>query len=159
MLERATLSSPGVRFPPPLLFVGGLVAGWLLDRRVRPLPLVADGALLATLGTLVVAVGLALVAWGMVTFRAAHTAIMPMRGASRLVEHGPYGITRNPMYTGLTLAYLGITAILDSAWPLLVLPIVLGLLVRLVIRREEAYLQDAFGEQYAAYRARVRRWL
>ena len=56
MTERAPLSSPGVRFPPPLLFVGGLVAGWLLDRRVRPLPLAADGDLLATLGTLLVAV-------------------------------------------------------------------------------------------------------
>lgn len=159
MTERPFLKSPGVRFPPPLLFVGGLTAGWLLDRRVRPLALVAHGDLLATLGTLLVAVGLALVAWGMVTFRVAGTAIIPMRGASRLVAHGPYRFTRNPMYTGFTLVYLGVTAALNSAWPLLALPIVLALLVRLVIRREEAHLLDAFGEDYMAYRARVRPWL
>jgi protein-S-isoprenylcysteine O-methyltransferase Ste14 len=63
------------------------------------------------------------------------------------------------MYTGMTVTYVGIAALMNSAWPLLALPIVLALLVRLVIRREEAYLLDAFGEEYAAYRTRVRRWL
>lgn len=159
MMERAPLKSPGVRFPPPLLFVGGLAVGWLLDRRVRALPLVGDGDVIATVGTALLAVGLSLMAWGMITFRLARTAIVPMRGASRLVERGPYRFTRNPMYTGMTLAYLGVAAILNSAWPLLALPIVLALLVRLVIRREEAYLLDAFGAEYSAYRARVRRWL
>ena len=48
---------------------------------------------------------------------------------------------------------------MNSMWPLALLPIVLGLLFLLVIRREEAYLADAFGEQYASYRERVRRWL
>jgi len=49
--------------------------------------------------------------------------------------------------------------LLDSAWPMIVLPVVLIALVRTVISREEAYLGDAFGAEYSAYRARVRRWL
>jgi protein-S-isoprenylcysteine O-methyltransferase Ste14 len=159
MTERAPLDSPGVRFPPPLLFIAGLALAWLLERGIRPLPFVADASRLATPGALIVAIGAGLVAWGMVTFRAARTAIVPMHAASRLVDHGPYRFTRNPMYSGLTLAYLGIAVMMNSAWPLLVLPIVLALLVRLVIRREETYLQDAFGQEYSAYRDRVRRWL
>lgn len=79
MSDRPPLRSPGVRFPPPLLFVAGIALGWMLDRYLRPLPLP--------------------------------------------------------------------------------LPIVLTLLVRLVMRREEAYLADAFGADYAAYRTRVRRWI
>jgi protein-S-isoprenylcysteine O-methyltransferase Ste14 len=63
------------------------------------------------------------------------------------------------MYTGLTIAYLGGSALLDSWWPVIVLPIVLLVLVRTVISREEAYLRDAFGEEYAGYAANVRRWL
>ena len=159
MTDRAPLGSPGVRFPPPLLFIGGLVVSWLLDRQVHPLPLGHERELAATFGMLLLAVGLALMAWGMITFRGARTAIVPMHGASRLVVHGPYRFTRNPMYTGFTFAYLGIALILNSAWPLLALPIVLALLVRMVIRREEAYLADAFGAEYSAYRQRVRRWL
>lgn len=159
MSDRPPLRSPGVRFPPPLLFVAGIALGWLLDRSLRPLPLPLDAAGRAWLGLSLAAAGLALIAWGMLTFRAARTAIVPTRAASRLVEGGPYRYTRNPMYAGFTLLYAGAAALIDSAWPLLTLPIVLTLLVRLVIRREEAYLADAFGADYAAYRTQVRRWI
>jgi protein-S-isoprenylcysteine O-methyltransferase Ste14 len=154
-----TLQSPAVRFPPPLLFVSGLVAGWLLGRFVRPLPLAGDGYRLDTAGTVCMVLGVGLGAWGMITFRRAHTAIVPLYPASRIVTSGPYRFTRNPMYTGLTLAYVGLSLYMNSGWPLLALPIVLALLVRLVVRREEAYLRSAFPDEYVAYQARVRRWL
>ena len=159
MSDRAPLANPGVRFPPPVLFAAGVAAGWLLDRFLRPLPFPIDGELLEWLGVSLASVGLAMLAWGVLTFRAARTAVVPTRAANRLVAGGPYRFTRNPMYVGLTLLYVGVAALLDSAWPLLALPIVLALLVRLVIRREEAYLADAFGADYAAYRTRVRRWM
>ncbi len=158
MTDRAPMSSPGVRFPPPVLFVAGFALGWLLERLLRAMPLPLDAVLLEWLGTALSSLGLALMAWAMLTFRSARTAIVPMHGASALVARGPYTFTRNPMYVGLTLLYLGGSALIDSAWPLLALPIVLALLVRLVIRREEAYLSQAFGADYLAYCARVRRW-
>jgi protein-S-isoprenylcysteine O-methyltransferase Ste14 len=75
------------------------------------------------------------------------------------VTHGPYRFTRNPMYTGLTLQYLGVSALINSAWPIIVLPIVLLILIQTVILREERYLRDAFGVEYVGYVASVRRWL
>jgi protein-S-isoprenylcysteine O-methyltransferase Ste14 len=95
----------------------------------------------------------------MITFRRAKTAIIPYQPATQLVESGPYKFTRNPMYTGMTLAYLGGTALLYSLWPLLLLPVVLTALMRLVVDREEAYLGHAFGSAYDDYRSRVRRFL
>ena len=100
-----------------------------------------------------------LVLTGMLTFRAAQTAILPSRAASRIVTGGPYRFTRNPMYVGLTAAYVGTTLLIGTLWPIVLLPIVLSLLVRLVIRREEVYLLSAFRDEYATYAARVRRWL
>ena len=160
MTNQVPLSSPGVRFPPPTIFVAGILAGWMLDRYWQALPFSnVAGAGVQTGGIVLVLAGITLVAWGMVTFRRARTAILPSHGASRLVSSGPYRFTRNPMYAGLTIAYLGGAALIDSAWPVIVLPIVLMALVRLVISREEAYLHDAFGAEYAAYQARVRRWI
>ena len=159
MTQPPALQSPGVRFPPPLLFAGGLLVGWLLSRYGRALPMAGDGRLLDTAGTVLVVLGVALGAWGMITFRRAHTAIVPLHPASRIVTNGPYRFTRNPMYTGLTLVYLGISLYMNSVWPLLALPIVLALLIRLVVRREEAYLRSAFPDEYVAYQSRVRRWL
>lgn len=151
---------PGVRFPPPLLFIGGFALGWLLERYWHRLPLAAAGSTaLERAGVIIVVAGFTLVVWGMMTFRAAGTAIIPNQPASRLVSSGPYRFTRNPMYVGFTVAYLGGVALVNSAWPLILLPIVLLLLIALVIRREETHLAEAFGADYESYRARVRRWM
>jgi protein-S-isoprenylcysteine O-methyltransferase Ste14 len=63
------------------------------------------------------------------------------------------------MYTGLILQYFGGSALLDSAWPIVVLPFVLVILFKTVISREEMYLRDAFGPEYTEYVGSVRRWL
>lgn len=160
MTDKVPLSNAGVRFPPPFLFVIGFVAGWALDRYWRALPLSRfAGSARAPFGWAALAVGVILAGWGMVTFKRAKTAINPHHGASQLVTHGPYRFTRNPMYTGLTIQYLGVSALIDSAWPIIVLPIVLLILIETVILREEMYLRDAFGVEYTGYVASVRRWL
>jgi protein-S-isoprenylcysteine O-methyltransferase Ste14 len=154
------MKSPGVHFPPPFLFAGGLLLGWFLDRRWIPLRLPGLGfPNVERIGTILIIIGACLGMWGAATFLRARTAIVPFHPASRLIESGPYRFTRNPMYTGLTIVYLGVSALLDSVWPFVILPIVLFLLMRLVIVKEEAYLHDAFGDDYAAYKGRVRRWL
>lgn len=155
-------SGPDVRFPPPFLFVGGILVAWLLESRVHALPLIPGSvpAIVArSIGYLLILAGLVIAGWGMMTFTRAKTAIIPHKPASSLVESGPYRFTRNPMYTGLTGAYLGIAVLLDSGWAFLLLPLVLFLLQRFVIQREERYLSAAFGETYDAYRARVKRWV
>jgi protein-S-isoprenylcysteine O-methyltransferase Ste14 len=150
---------PGVRFPPPLLFVAGLGLGAWLDRaRPWPLPAMSSRAALVA-GALMLACWLGLMLWAMLTFVRARTAIIPNRPATALVTGGPFRYTRNPMYLSLTLFYLGVTLLLGTVWPLLLLPVVLLVLHAAVIRREERHLDEAFGPAYAEYRARVRRWL
>jgi protein-S-isoprenylcysteine O-methyltransferase Ste14 len=160
MTDRVPLANAGVRFPPPFLFVIGLLVGWAVNRYWRPLPLSGfAGSALKSFGFAALALGALLMLWGVVTFRRAKTAIIPHHSASKLVTLGPYRFTRNPMYTGLTIAYLGGSALLDSAWPIIVLPVVLLILLKTVILREEMYLRDAFGAEYAQYAASVRRWI
>ncbi|HEV8673882.1 MAG TPA: isoprenylcysteine carboxylmethyltransferase family protein [Methylomirabilota bacterium] len=91
--------------------------------------------------------------------RRAGTSVNPARPTTALVTWGPYRVTRNPLYVGLTMLYLGLTAWFNALWPLLLLPIVLVVMQRGVIVREERYLERKFGEEYRRYKARVRRWL
>ena len=142
--------------------MAGFAVAWLLETRVARIRLVGGSAStlpLEVVGMVLVALGMALAAWGMLVFVRARTAIYPNRPASRVVRHGPYRFTRNPMYVGMTAAYAGVALALNLGWPFVLLPLVLFALVRLVIRREERYLAQAFGADYDAYRARVRRWL
>src|SRR5688572_24976928 len=150
---------PGVRFPPPTLFVAGFFIGWLLGRKY-PLPLFRGDATQVgeVIGVVLVGLGLALVFWGLLTFWSRRTGILPHHPASQIVRAGPYRYTRNPMYTGMAAAYVGVTLVMGDAWPLLLLPFAIWLLVRLVIAREERYLASAFPDEYDAYRREVRRW-
>jgi len=155
-------ANPGVRFPPPFLFLVGLGAAWLLETRVRRIHLIAEGnstTLIEVLGTILLVIGLFMMFWGLLTFAQAKTAILPMKPASRVVDHGPYALSRNPMYTGMALAYLGGAVAMNSLWALVMFPFVIVMLIRLVIEREENYLSSAFGEDYDSYRRRVRRWI
>jgi protein-S-isoprenylcysteine O-methyltransferase Ste14 len=160
MTDRVPLSNAGVRFPPPFLFINAFLAGWMLDRYWHALPLSRFlGSARVPFGLTALALGVVLATWGVMTFRRAKTAINPHLSASQLVTHGPYRFTRNPMYTGLTLQYLGGAALINSVWPIIVLPVAILILVQTVISREEMYLSDAFGAEYAGYAASVRRWL
>ncbi len=151
--------SPGVHFPPPLLYVLGFALAWLLHRR-WPLPLVQErSTLTVTGGWLLITAGLVLLAAGLITFVRHRTGIYPNQPAKMIVQSGPYRFTRNPMYLALTMSYLGIALLTNLLWALLLLPFVMLVLQVAVIQREERYLQEAFGTAYQEYCQRVRRWL
>ena len=147
----------GVRFPPPLVFAGGLLGGWLLER-LQPAA-AFDGRGWWLLALPLGVAGVALIASALGLFRRAGTDPLPMRPTTVLVFDGPYRFTRNPMYLGMALVYLAAALMLDLPWALLLLPPVLFVIVTQVIAKEERYLDAKFGEEYRSYRARVRRWL
>ncbi|HEV7990372.1 MAG TPA: isoprenylcysteine carboxylmethyltransferase family protein [Gemmatimonadaceae bacterium] len=149
----------GVNFPPPGIYVAGIVAGWLLHR-LRPLP-ITSGASTARIAAAAVCfvVYLAFFATAFAAFRRARTTLIPNQPASAIVTDGAYRITRNPMYVSLVALYLAVTLVLNSWWPVVLLPLVVLIIDRAVIAREERYLDAAFPAEYSAYRARVRRWL
>ena len=125
-----------------------------------PLPaVIPDARWVVIAGFALVAIGIALMLTGIITFKRHHTAVYPNRPASLVVDTGVYAYTRNPMYAGLTIAYLGGVLLTGVLWVLLLLPMVLTLLVTQVIRREERHLRERFPEEYAAYCARVGRWI
>ena len=63
------------------------------------------------------------------------------------------------MYLGMLVLYAALSLALGLLWALVLLPVVFVILDRVVVRREEAYLERRFGEEYRAYRSRVRRWI
>jgi len=148
---------PGVPIAPPLLFVlpilTSLALEWFAPTRF------VHGTLRCTLGVLIVVAGIALTVGGFITQKRAGTDPIPFNPSTRIVVHGLYRFTRNPMYLGLALCTLALAILVDSTWMLLAVPIGLVLVDRIVITREEQYLERKFGEEYLNYKRRVRRWI
>jgi protein-S-isoprenylcysteine O-methyltransferase Ste14 len=148
---------PGVPIAPPLLFVLPVLASIPLEW-VGPTTF-AQGSVRWISGILFVVFGVALNIGGFVMQRRAGTDPIPFNPTTRIVTHGLYRFTRNPMYIGFALWTFGIAILADSMWMLAAVPIGLVLTDLLVVRREEHYLERKFGEEYLAYKAKVRRWL
>ncbi len=155
-----TQDNPGVIAPPPLIYLGGLALSLLLHRLIplRYSARTARGSGL-TLGSTCISIGLAGLISGFRQMNNAHTNINPTHPATTIVTEGPFRFTRNPLYLGMTLLYIGIMFIVNSLWMILILPAILGLMNVGVIAREERYLERKFGTQYLDYKQRVRRWL
>jgi protein-S-isoprenylcysteine O-methyltransferase Ste14 len=148
---------PGVPIAPPLLFVLPILASLALEWFV-PTSFV-HGAFRWLLGALIFVAGIALIAGGFITQKRAGTDPIPFNPSTLIVAHGIYRFTRNPMYLGFALCTFGLAVLVDSAWMLLAVPIGLILIDRIVITREERYLERKFGEEYLSYKRRVRRWI
>ena len=145
---------------PPVVFAAAVAAALALKALV-PVPFVpravADRAEVA--GVAMSVAGGMLAAWALATFLWERTTPLPNRPARALVTGGPYRLSRNPMYIGISVVLVGLSLVANDVWMLAVLPPVWLLLTRFVIRPEEAYLERKFGEEYRAFLARTRRWL
>ena len=149
--------APEVVAHPPLIYAGGLSAG-LLASYFLPVTFV-PGTLARVLGWLLIGSGLILGFLGDRALRNAGTNINPYEPVTTIVVEGPYRFTRNPLYVASALIYAGIAVRLNGLWAALLLPLVLVVVQRGVIEREERYLEGKFGEEYLRYKAQVRRWI
>jgi len=149
--------NPGIRVPPPLIYLLPLVLGLLLDRRSH-IPVLPRGVG-RVIGWSLVGGGALIGGWFSRTMRDADAPIRTDRPVPRLTTDGPFRYTRKPGYLGLAMLYAGIAALRNALWAILLLPLVLFVIQREVIGCEERYLERAFGEEYLRYKARVHRWL
>lgn len=149
--------APGVIAPPPLVYLGGLLLGFALQR-VLPAPR-QSRAVTRPIGGALLLAGVGLAASFITAFRRAGTPVDPRQTTTVLVTTGPYRLSRNPGYLALALVYAGITLLAGALWPLLILMPTVIVIDRGVIAREERYLEAKFGEEYIELKGRTRRWI
>ena len=155
--ERNDADNPGVIAPPPLIYAGALTFGLLANRRYH-IPFLPR-RLARTLGWPLVACGLAVGFLGEREMRRAETNTNPYKPATSVVTGGPFRFTRNPLYLSMTLIYGGISALANALPAALLLLVVLRLMRRGVIEREERYLERKFGDEYIEYKVGTPRWI
>lgn len=147
------------KIPPPVLFVTTGAVMWFAARLWPALAFELPGrlAIAVALG----AGGAAMATAAAAAFRRARTTFNPLRpeAASTLVTSGVFRISRNPMYVGLLLALTGWAVFLSNAAAFLLVPAFVAYMNRFQIAPEERVLAAKFGDDFAAYRRAVRRWL
>jgi protein-S-isoprenylcysteine O-methyltransferase Ste14 len=145
-----------MKIHPPLL-AGGLLLVTLLLHFMLPEERVVGWY--QVIGLLVVAVGAGLSSFAAAIFQARETTRKPWGEPTAFVAQPPYTWTRNPMYLGLTTALFGLAIFFSSIAMLLAPAVFFAVIDRMVIPREEETMERLFGQDYVAYKDRVRRWI
>jgi protein-S-isoprenylcysteine O-methyltransferase Ste14 len=142
---------------PPTLFLAGLLVVVLLHV-IAPGPRVASSPLTWLVLPLVIA-GLGLNVVASVRFERLGTPIRPFTESTSLDTGGVFAVSRNPMYLGMALVLVGSAFGFGTLTPFFVPPLFLVIMHRAFVVREEAMLEQIFGDAYRKYRRHVRRWL
>ena len=146
-------TSSGVRVFPPLIHLASIALGFLLQ---WALPFRIPGISLA--GWLLIVIAVGLMAWTAILMFRAGTTPNPTRPTTALVIRGPFRFTRNPMYLAWELIIIGVGLAANAPWVMVMAVPAAWATRRLVIDKEERYLDGKFGAEYLDYKTRVRRW-
>jgi protein-S-isoprenylcysteine O-methyltransferase Ste14 len=150
-------TSSGVRIFPPAIHIVAIALGFLLQW-AAPLRMGDAWRPVMLAGYVLLAIALAIIVWTAILMSQAGTTPNPTRPTTALVIRGPFHFTRNPMYLAWELIVVGVGLAANAPW-VIVMAVPAALVTRrLVIDKEERYLETKFGAEYLDYKARVRRW-
>jgi len=141
---------------PPLVYSSSIMAGALLTW-LWPLPFALPAAV--PIGGTMVLASIFLFLLSVRALRAAGTPVPGNQPTTSIVPTGPYRFSRNPIYLSFLVGQLGIALWISSTWMVATLILAAALVSRVVVPREERYLERRFGQQYSSYRDSVRRWI
>ena len=149
--------NPGVRIPPPIIFIGFGLFGILINY-LKPLTITGP-SLLIFLGALIL-IGSFLGFGYMINFyKRNKTEIEPTKTTSKINTSGLYRYSRNPVYIILCAGPVGLGFIFMTYWATFAFIPALIVIYFTAVKKEEQYLEKKFGQEYLNYKRKVRRWI
>jgi protein-S-isoprenylcysteine O-methyltransferase Ste14 len=160
LLQKQTVRREPIRsrlFHLSLAVVAGVL---LFDKNLRLAPLggrfVPKGLAFAYIGLTLTFVGIAFAIWARVFIGGNWSGAVTVKKDHELVRTGPYGLVRHPIYSGALLALLGTAIVFRETRGLLAFGVAI-LAFWLKSRREEFFMTEQFGAEYAKYQEKVKR--
>ena len=145
------------KFPPPLV---ALAFGFLIyyTKNIFPKIEIVWGYFF---GSFMIIIGLFIILSAIILFKKYKTTITPLNpsNATKLIVHGIYKFSRNPMYLGLLLVLSGISIIQNPIGGSLFVPSFILYINHFQIIPEESAMLDLFKDDFLKYKENVRRWI
>ncbi|HEY5407029.1 MAG TPA: isoprenylcysteine carboxylmethyltransferase family protein [Ginsengibacter sp.] len=151
--------SPGIYFPPPLIYVLTFLAAVFIQKKIPINDYVFHLEFTKAVGILFLAISLYFLFTSLRKFFLTKNTLILVKPATSLQTNGVYNISRNPMYVSLALIYLGLSCLIGNWWNIILFPLLFLLFEQYIIKSEEKYLERRFGQEYLNYKSKVRRWI
>ncbi len=156
-MNDTTSDNAGVITIPQIIYLVGLLLG-LLIHYFYPIGFLSE-SVSVWFGVFLTPVAIPIALFAALALKRAGTSPDVRKPTTAIVTDGIYRLSRNPMYVSLAFVYLGIACWVNSLWILLLMVPVLVVVDQGIIKREEQYLGQKFGDEYLRYKSEVRRWI
>jgi protein-S-isoprenylcysteine O-methyltransferase Ste14 len=103
---------------------------------------------LVTIATILILIGIPFYIVSLVTIKRAFSA-------GRLVTEKTFGMCRHPVYSAWIIFFVPGIMLLNNTWIGLSAPLVMYILLLNLVKKEEAYLETVFGNEYLAYKEMI----
>jgi len=142
---------------PPVWLVFYMAIAWLQSGLWNPAALSAT--FITTAGWILVGAGILLMTAAIWMFLKHKTPVVPKRTPANILTRGPYALSRNPIYLADTLILTGFILTIGATLSLLLVPIFVWTITKRFIEGEESHILAEFGDEYATYCKKTRRWI
>ena len=165
LFPRNELDTPRIPSFPPLIMLLSLNFGLLIGVynlyiiQLYKLPEFLNYLRSIEIGSIFILSSFILIYFSVKSFKNHQEDPNPTTESNKLITSGIFKYIRNPMYLALTLFQFGIGALLSFIHISLMSFVTIVLLHYFVVKKEEKYLADKFGNSYSEYINDTRRWL
>ncbi|MBC8312111.1 MAG: isoprenylcysteine carboxylmethyltransferase family protein [Candidatus Marinimicrobia bacterium] len=157
MNQNTKNNGANVKFPPPLVYIIWMIMGAILQNCFLTDMGIPFNYQYWGLGMVIG--GVFLIIYFQLLFKKMDTNIKPWEPTKNIITTGVYAYSRNPIYVVFNIFPIGLGIFFDNLWVLLSFIPALYTVYYLAIKKEEAYLEATFGEEYLDYKKKVRRWI
>ena len=149
--------NPGIVTHPPVFYIVAILIGLGIDY-FMPLSFGFEG-MTKTVSLVILILGTIVTVLGFKMFTTDKQSPSVHEPTVAVYQSGIYAYSRNPIYLGVLLWMMAGALFFDKVWiMIMVLPLILWM-NKVVIEKEEAYLEEKFGDSYLDYKKKVRRWI
>ena len=144
--------------PPFVIFYFYLIIANTFDLPTIPDQILFENQLISWIAVVICFMGIFLIIWALISFKKSFRIGLAENSSEGLVTTGAFAISRNPIYVGFAIMVMS-QFLIFSSWILLIYIFIFIFLFRSQILKEEAFLEEQYGNEYAKYCTKVRRWI
>ena len=138
-----------------LLFIIIIIVLSRFDTDFLLIRVVPDSSLAGITGLVLTVAGLGFSGWARYHLGRFWSSMVEVKVGHQLIRTGPYRVVRNPMYTGILIAFTGVVVAIGVLFAFIALVIgIVSILVK--IKAEEEILTEKFGGEYLEYKQEVK---
>lgn len=144
--------------PPFVFFYLYLLTANAFEFPTIPYQMMFHSEVLAWVGDVTCSIVIIVFIWALISFKTSFRIGLVENTDQGLITTGAFAISRNPIYFAFVIMFIS-QFLVFSSWIVLIYIFLGFFTIRAQVIKEEAFLREQYGDEFASYCTHVNRWI